>query len=438
MQVRPAQWIGFVSCVALSFWATPRCLRAEQIEIEVASFQGGFGIDFFERSAREYERLHPDVKIRLWGHPHAWEQLMPRFASGKPPDLFWPGAEMNLWEMIKGGQLLAWDSYLQQPAIGPDKKWIDTFNPSLLALQKFRGHYYMLPYQVTAFGWYYNRKLFRENGWTPPQTYDELLALWEKIKAKHIAPVTFTGRYPQYPFLGMFIPWMVSAGGLGPYKAAENLEPGAWENAAMLRASETIMDMKRRGNFQNGCIGMNHTESQMEFLMGRAAMVLCGTWFHSEMKNVMPTDFQAEFMMCPRFSNQPFEGNYIMASVDGLWMLPSRGNHPDVAADFFRFMSSQDKSREFMEQKGTLMAVYPREPVNPPENLKEPLRLYLAAKGTIWSQTDNWYPAMGEATVDLFRDLYNEQLTPAQFIRGMEREAEKVRRDPDIDRFHLE
>ncbi|MGI8907493.1 MAG: extracellular solute-binding protein [Candidatus Sumerlaeaceae bacterium] len=413
-----------------------RC--ADNIEIEVATFQGGFGIDFFERSAREYEKLHPHVKIKLWGHPRVWEKLMPRFGSGKPPDLTWPGAEMNLYEMIKGGQLFAWDDYLKQPASGSDKQWLDTFKPSLMALQKYRGRYYMLPYQVTAFGWYFNRKLFRENGWTPPQTYSELLALCEKIKAKKIAPVTFTGRYPQYPILGMFFPWMVSAGGYAPYKAAENLEPGAWKHPAILRAAETIMEMKQRGNFENGCIGMNHTESQMEFLMGRAAMILCGTWFHSEMANVMDKDFEAEFMLTPRFDDQQDTGTYLMASVDGQWILPAKGRHRDVAADFYRFMSSPDKSREFMEQKGTLMAVYPTQPVNAPETMKEPLRHYLAAKATMWSHTDAWYPAMGKAMVNSFRDLYNEQITPAEFIGSIELEADKIRRDPEVDRFTLE
>ena len=50
-------------------------------EVEVASFQGGYGIDFFERAAREYEAKHPGVKIRVWGNPRVWEQLRPRFVA---------------------------------------------------------------------------------------------------------------------------------------------------------------------------------------------------------------------------------------------------------------------------------------------------------------------------------------------------------------------
>jgi N-acetylglucosamine transport system substrate-binding protein len=334
----PARRVALLVAAMFLFVGTTRVSFSQPVEIEVAVFQGGFGLDFFEQCAREYEQLHPNVKIRLWGHPHVWEQLMPRFSAGKPPDLSWPGWGMNLWELVFGGQLLPWDDYLQQNAYGSDRKWVDTFNQSILSQQRYKGKAYILPHNIGAFGWYYNRKMFRENGWAVPKTYEELLELCEKIKATHVAPVTFTGRYPQYAMQGMFLPWAVSAGGIQVYRDAQNLVPGAWQHPAFLRAAQTIMDMKKRGYFQNGCIGMNHTESQMEFLVGRAAMIMCGTWFHSEMKNVMPADFEAEFMLCPPYSDSKTDGTYVYASVDGQWVLPAKGKNPDIAADFFRYM----------------------------------------------------------------------------------------------------
>lgn len=415
------------------------CRAQEPVTIEVAAFQGGYGIDFFEQCAREYERTHPNVKIKMWGNPHIWDQLLPRFASDDVPDLCWPGWGMNVWELIFGGKLRPLDSYLQQNAWDSKEKWIDSFKPSLLALGKYEGKIYLFPYNVGAFGWWYNKKMFEQHGWKVPQTYDELLTLCEAIKAEHIAPITWTGRYPSYPLRGLVYPWAISAGGIDVFKKQQNLEPGAWKDPSYIKAAETVLEMKHKQNFQAGCIGMSHTESQMEFLVGRTAMILCGTWLQSEMKDVWPPGFEAEFMLPPIFANGKQQGIWISGGTDGYgWCLPTKGKHPDIGADFFRFMSSPENARKFMEAKGTLMAVKYTGQLNPPQYLKEPLRLFAEAKGTYDIMADMWYPDLARVESDMFRDLYNEVLTPEQFCSELDKANDAVRNDPTIHKFRME
>lgn len=86
-------------------------------EVEVAVFQGGYGIDFFEQAARDYEAAHPGAKVKVWGNPRVWEQLRPRFVAGSPPDVTWPGWGMDYWAMVYDGQLLALDEALSQPPL---------------------------------------------------------------------------------------------------------------------------------------------------------------------------------------------------------------------------------------------------------------------------------------------------------------------------------
>src|SRR5688572_8016536 len=68
--------------------------------LEVRVFQGGYGVDFYEKAAREYETAHPGVKIDLKGDPRIWEQLRPRFAAGEPPGLAFPGWGMDSYALI--------------------------------------------------------------------------------------------------------------------------------------------------------------------------------------------------------------------------------------------------------------------------------------------------------------------------------------------------
>lgn len=405
-------------------------------EIEVACFQGGYGIDFFEQCAREYEQAHPDIKINLWGNPRVWEQILPRIAAGNPPDLCWPGWGMNTWSMIFDNQFLPLEKYLDQPAYGVDKTLRETLVPSLLAKSKYEGQHYLFPYNFDAFGIWYNKNLFKQHGWQVPTTFTELTALCEQIKEHHIAPMTFTGRYPGYALRGFYFPWVISLGGLEVLNRAQNLEPGAWTHPAFVQAAEHVLEFKREGYFQAGCIGMNHTESQMEFLVGRAAMIPCGTWLHSEMSNLLPDDFVMEFMLCPVFEDGKGEPTLVCAGLDGKgWFIGAKSKHPDLAADFFRYLASPQNARRFVEDKGTLMSVLQLGEVNAPPHLLKPLGYVQEAKGTWTLDYEEWYPEFGTEVQNLFRDLYNGLLSPEQFVQGIEKQAEKLRSDPHVQRF---
>src|SRR5688572_19581448 len=182
-------------------------------DLEVAAFKGGYGIDFYEKCAKEFAAKNPGLKVKVWGNPRVWEQLRPRFIGDDPPDLCFPGWGMDHWALAEEGQLLDLDSALDTPPFEGNGKWRDTFEPSVLKLAQLDGKQYTLPLYVMLFGWWHDPGVFAKNGWTPPRTYSELLVLCEKIKAKGIAPITFQGKYPYYMIEGMLLPWAHSIGG---------------------------------------------------------------------------------------------------------------------------------------------------------------------------------------------------------------------------------
>jgi len=90
---------------------------------------------------------------------------------------------------------------------------------------------------------------------------------------------------------GFLFPWAISSGGIEAVDNAQNLIPGAWKSPAMLEAATKIAELRDKGYFEEGALGMSHTESQTEFVTDKAAMIPCGTWLHSEMSKSMPPDF---------------------------------------------------------------------------------------------------------------------------------------------------
>ena len=308
-------------------------------KLEVAAFKGGYGIDFYEACAKEFAAKHAGVEPNVWGDPRVWEKLRPRFVAGEPPDVTLPGWGMDHWALAEEGELMDLTEALKSKPEEGEGTWGDTFEPALLALAQLDGKQYTLPYYFSVMGWWFDPGVFAKNGWTPPKTWTELIALCEKIKASGMAPITFQGKYPYYMLDGMLLPWCQSIGGKAALDAAQNLEPGAWKSPAMLEAAKRIHELNTRGFFQRGAVAMSHTESQQEFLQGRAAMIPCGTWLESEMRNVMPKGARMAFMLTPHLEGGTGDASAILIGIEP-WMVPSKAKNPQAGIAFFRFMSS--------------------------------------------------------------------------------------------------
>lgn len=409
---------------------------AEPIKLEAACFRGGYGLDHFENCAREYEKLHPNVAINLWGSPQIWNQLMPRFASGSPPDIIYPGWGTNVFAMIYEGQILQLEKYLDQPAYGSNKPWRDTFLRVLLRKGSYQGKVYTLPFEYGTFGWWYNKGMFRKHGWPVPRTYDELLTVSELIKKEHIAPVTFTGRFPQYMLDGFFFPWVQRAGGKETLKLIDSLSTGCWHLPAVQKAAKSLMELKHRGDFQAGAIGMTHIESQMEFLVGRAAMIPNGTWIYTEMEKMLPPGFEMEYMLCPTFTEGAGDPTAVTIAYDGKgWCVASATKHPDEAVDFLRYLTSAESARQFMIAKGTLMGVLDVGEEAAPPHLRGVMRIIEQAKSDYSVRYADWYPELATAVQNALRDLYNELLTPEQFGDVLDNAWAETRNDPNRKKF---
>ncbi len=411
--------------------------KAPTGKIEVQSFKGGYGIDFFQTAAKEYAEKHPGTEVKVDGNPRVWEQLKPRFVSGKVPDLTFPGWGMDHWGLAEEEQLMALEDVLKTPAADGKTPWGETFDPALLKLGQLDGKQWTLPYYVIMYGWWYDPELFKENGWTVPKTFNELLAVSEKIKAKGMAPITFQGQYPFYMLCMMMLPWVVSEGGQPALTACQNLEPGAWKSPSMLKAAQMIAQLRDKGFFESGAVGMSHTQSQAGFLNRKAAFVPCGTWIHPEMKDSWPKDRKIAFMLPPTVDGGKGDPTAIQVAIEP-WMVPTKAANPELAIDFFKYMTSPAKAKQFVEEKGTLMAIKgAADGAKLPEYVVEPARIYGESKD-IWSvQFRSWYPAMFKELENATTALVSGKATPEEFCERAEKAAQATRDDESITKHKL-
>jgi N-acetylglucosamine transport system substrate-binding protein len=405
-------------------------------DVEVQAFKGGYGIDFYQQSAKEFD-AKSGTKTTVDGNPRVWEQLRPRFISGDVPDLCFPGWGMDHWALAEEGQIMTLDLALDsKPYGGGEGTWRDTFEPSLLALGANDGKQFVLPYYFNVMGWWYDPGVFKKNGWTPPKTYPELLTLCEKIKAKGIAPLTFQGKYPYYMVFGMLMPWVRSIGGKEAAMAAQNLDPGAWKSPAMLQAAGMIDELNKKGYFQQGAVALSHTESQHEFLEGHAAMIPCGTWLYSEEKKAMPPGAQMEYMLPPIVVGGKGDPSSLLIGIEP-WMIPTDAKNPNAGVALFKYMTSLDKAKQFVSEKATLMSIKGSDTGNIPEVLKTPSAMFKASKDVWALMYRDWYQKFDTEVQNALTSMLNGQETPQQFCDRCEAAAEKTRNDTSIKKHKV-
>jgi N-acetylglucosamine transport system substrate-binding protein len=405
-------------------------------DLTVLAFKGGYGIDFYQKAADEFQAKNPGLKITVDGSPEIAEQIRTNMLAGNPPDLMYPGWKYDHWNAAEEDQLTLWDKALDTPAYDSTEKWRDTFEPSILKLGQKDGHQFVLPYFFSVWGWWYDPGLFAKHGWTPPKSFDELEALCEKIKAAGIAPMTFQGKYPYYMMQGMLFPWAQDIGGIGVINDIQNLTPGAWKNPALLQAVKMIKEMNDKGYFEKGSVGLSHTESQTEFLNGKAAMIPCGTWLDSEMKKVMPPGAKMQFLMPPAPKGGTGDPSALCIEIEP-WMIPTEAKNKDAAIAFYKYMTSLPKAKEFVEQKATLMSIKGSDQAKLPDTLVEPARLFKESKTVYSYLARQWYAKMETDIEGALTSMLNGQLTPEQFCDRAEAAAQACRDDKTIAKHKL-
>ena len=113
------------------------------VTLEVAVFDGGYGIGWHKSVARRYEELHPEIRVNRWGDPRVDEKLKPRILRRNPPDLV--SCILPVWKMIVADKLYPLDEALDSPAYGQNASWRETLVPGILSQYSIEGKSYAMP-----------------------------------------------------------------------------------------------------------------------------------------------------------------------------------------------------------------------------------------------------------------------------------------------------
>jgi raffinose/stachyose/melibiose transport system permease protein len=400
-----------------------------QTRIDMPVFEGGEGLDFFFECARAYEKENPGVIVDLHGDPRIADKVRVRVLEGSYPDV--TNAGLNYWALIRNGDVLPLDEFLDQPSWEGDTTWRASFLPGSLDRYTYEGKTYGIPLLYSVYAVWYNRALFEQHGWKPAQTWDEFFALCEQIKAAGIWPLAFQGRYPAYA-QGVIDHAYYHLAGPERFYAQQNLEPGSFDNPEFI-ASLSLVQGAALNYFQPGAMGMSHTEAQLEFFLGHTAMIFCGSWLKSEMLGKIPDGFRLGAFNLPVTPAGKADSTAIYASA-GYYFVMKNGKHPKEGVEFLRFMTSRRMAGRFCRMRDVPVAVRGAADGNLTEDLRDLAELVKNARVSYGVAPGEGYPEMVQYWSDARFKIVTGQGAPEQVAAEMETGAIQVRNraaDPD-------
>lgn len=237
------------------------------------------------------EKTGVEVEINFNGRDIR-KTLEPALAGGETIDLFDEDIErvLNAW----GDYLLPLDKYVDAAYEDTNgKPYRDMINQTLIGLAQELGaaksfadggKIHNIPYQPSAFVTMYNKELFDKAGVDKlPTTWDEFLAVCEKLKASGVTPITVDDAYMSALF-GYTLSRIV-----GAEKCYQMVEELDFSDPGVLRACQIWEEMVKKGYMSSKAATNVYPEGQVgEIAKGTVAMYLNGTWLPNEIKGEAP------------------------------------------------------------------------------------------------------------------------------------------------------
>ncbi|MDT5138989.1 MAG: multiple sugar transport system substrate-binding protein [Mycobacterium sp.] len=249
------------------------------------------------RVVNEFQRRHPDIKVRaLLSGPGVMQQLSTFCAGGKCPDVLMTW-ELTYAELADRGVLLDLNTLLARDQAFAAQLKSDSIGP-LFETFGFNGHQYAFPEQWSGNYLFYNKGLFEEAGVLPPPrtwqqswSFDEFLAAAQALTKREAS-----GRVTQWGFVNAWVSYY-SAGlfamNNGVRWATPRINPTHlnFNDDAFVEAVQFYADLINKHRVSPSASDQQSMSNADLFAVGRAAIALGGHWRYQTFDRAEGLDF---------------------------------------------------------------------------------------------------------------------------------------------------
>lgn len=301
----------------------------------------GEALQDFDTIIKQFEAENKDIRVVQNQIADSETAIRTLLVKDRAPDVITLNANASFGALSKAGVFY---DFSKEPVL-------KTINPAvqeiLSALGTARDQVNGLGYVNNADGIIYNRAIFAEQGLEVPETWDELIAVCEKLKAAGITP--FAGTLadswtvmPSWNAIGAYY----SQDGFFDKMRAEGKNVNANSPVSFEKNFPEAMDRQLQlyKYTQDGARGANYDDGSALFAGGKVAMLLQGIWALSPVKTINP-DIDAAIFPYPIPQNP--EDRMLVSGVDVVVTLPKDGPKHNEAMRFVNFLFRADVVEKF-------------------------------------------------------------------------------------------
>lgn len=342
--------------------------KDEKVTLKIGFHEAGMGREWFDYAMDSFKKKFPNVSFEVTYSPKIADVIGTKISANNDSDMFdifstvLPGGNAAQIPLVESGKVESQEDLWDHKVYDGNGKTVKdlAIAGQFEGASRILGKTYALPTAGTTTGLFFNKNLFEKNGWNQnPKTWDEFVKLCETIKAAGITPITTPGMYPDYLNYS-FGPWKLFElaeinGNLKAFEDDFRNFRNEYTGKESVERWNRVYDLGKKGFFPEGMAALNHTQSQMQVLQGKAAMASTGAWVQNEMKDSTPADFKWGFMAVP-MGDKPDSVKYIRGSFsNGMFIWAAK---PDLnkkwAKEFLVWMWNLDVQTVIADKGGQL------------------------------------------------------------------------------------
>lgn len=337
--------------------------------LRVSVYKAGFGIDWLNAIAAEYEKENPTVKVVVKGDKDMEGTAQTYLETGKVgdaglSDIYSCISDANYYKNVKydkngdgvSDRLVCLDDFYNEE-IENGKNLHDIMDPNFDRVVNVDGHYYGMPWNAAVTGIMYNVNMFRTNNWQVPKTMTEFTTLCNQIKSKGIAPIGYCGGAADGYLYDLFAGYWAQIGGAEDVNEFYNFASAdVYKQESRKQAYEAIGTIFGNSDWMlTGASGMSNIEAQQAFIKGECAMVIGGSWFKTEMSAFLEEypNFECAMMPTPWVNEEQMNvegaknGNLSDATM---LVVAQTSQNKELALDFLKFMNTTDMIKLYTQK----------------------------------------------------------------------------------------
>ena len=223
----------------------------------------------------------------------------------------------------------------------------------------YDGKLYGLPRNTDVACIYYNQKMFEDNKWDIPETYDDLLDLAKKISDAGVIPMAMDGGdgWPMAVYLTDILFQLTGTESADIISNA--ISTGDFTDENIVKATELLKASADAKLFQNGYDSQDYGTAMNLFTNGQAAMFYMGSWESSMALNEdIPEEVRENIRVftMPAVDGGKAEVTDITAWNGGGYGVSAKSEVKDEAIKFLNYMYQPDKLSKYGWENGVGMS----------------------------------------------------------------------------------